>query len=451
MGLELDLEGFERAMLDQKERSKKTSFLSQGMEMRATGAGYEQQFCGYVRHETDTRLMAVHPKEDGTVELELENTPFYAESGGQVGDTGTVTGPGFELQVLNSYYVGPTRVAHARKLKGEPKPGEKVKAMVDKERRREIERAHTATHLLHAALRCTLGDYVKQEGSLVEPGRFRFDFVAFEPLTPEQLARVECMVYDRVIEDIPVEALRDLPIAEARKLGALAFFGENYGEKVNVIRIGSFSLEFCGGTHLRRTGEIGMLKVTSEAGVAAGIRRIEALVGEQAFLAAGAERRVLDELNAALNIEEKLMPQKALDLTRTVKSLESRITSLSTRLANSLADELLVQAGTSGDIRIVAASFDFFELADLRVLADALRTRQPAKLAGLLISATQPQIRFLVFASDDLKTRFPAGKLARETGKVLGGGGGGKPDVAEGGGRKENIPAGIEAFKKLFP
>jgi alanyl-tRNA synthetase len=258
------------------------------------------------------------------------------------------------------------------------------------------------------------------------------------------------MVYDRVIDDIPVEALRDLPIVEARKLGALAFFAENYGDKVNVIRIGDFSLEFCGGTHLRRTGEIGLVKITSEVGIAAGIRRIEALVGEQAFAAAGAEWRVLDELNATLNVEEKLLPQKALDLTRTVKSLESRVTSLSTRLANSLADELLTQAGTAGDIRIVAASFDFFEPADLRVLADALRVRQPDKLAGLLVSATQPQIRFLVFVTDDLKTVFPAGKLAKETGKTLGGGGGGKPDMAEGGGKKENIPAGIEAFRKLF-
>ena len=449
--LELDLEGFEQAMQAQKERSKKTSLLNQGLELRTTGTGYEQQFCGYVRDETETQLMAVHPKEDGTVELELEEMPFYAESGGQVGDTGSVTGPGFELEVLNSYYVGPTRVAHARKLCGEPKPGEKVKARVDAARRREIERAHTATHLLHAALRCILGDYVKQEGSLVEPGRLRFDYVAFEPLTPEQVARVARMVYDRVLDDIPVEALRDLPIDEARKLDALAFFGENYGEKVNVIRIGDFSREFCGGTHVRRTGEIGLMEITSEVGIAAGIRRIEALVGEQAFAAAGAEWRVLDELNAVLSVEPKLLPQKALELTRTVKSLESRVASLSARLANSLADELLAQAGTAGDIRIVAESFDFFEPADLRVLADALRARQAGKLAGLLISATQPQIRFLVFATDDLKAVLPAGRLAKETGKVLGGGGGGKPDLAEGGGKKENIAAGIEVFKKLFP
>jgi len=449
-GLELDLAGFEQAMQEQKERSKKTTFLSQGMEMRSTAAGYAQQFCGYVRDETETRLMAIRPLEDGSFELELESIPFYAESGGQVGDQGIITGKDFELAVEDTYYAGGIRVCKARVVKGTPRAGEVVKARVNTLRRREIERAHTATHLLHAALRCTLGDYVKQEGSLVEPGRFRFDFVAFEQLTPEQLARVERMVYDRVIEDIPVEALRDLPIAEARKLGALAFFGENYGEKVNVIRIGSFSLEFCGGTHLRRTGEIGLLKVTSEAGIAAGIRRIEALVGEQAYAEVTGYRRVLDELDATLNVEAKLLPQKVSDLTRNLRNLESRVTSLSAKLANTLAGELLAQAAVVSDIRVVVGSFDFFELADLRVLADALRGQQNEKLVGLLIASAQLQIRFLVFASDDLKTRFPAGKLARETGKILGGGGGGKPDVAEGGGRKDNVAAGLEAFRKLI-
>lgn len=449
-GLELDLAGFEQAMQEQKERSKKTTFLSQGMELRPTAAGYAQQFCGYVQDETETRLMAVRPLEDGSFELELENTPFYAEAGGQVGDQGTITGKDFELAVENTYYAGGIRVCKARVVTGIPRDGVVVKARVDTPRRREIERAHTATHLLHAALRCTLGDYVKQEGSLVEPGRFRFDFVAFEPLTPEQLARVERMVYARVIEDIPVEALHDMPIAEARKLGALAFFGENYGEKVNVIRIGSFSLEFCGGTHLRRTGEIGMLKVTSEVGIAAGIRRIEALVGEQAYAEVSGYRRVLDELDAALGVEEKLLPRKVSDLGQTLRNLESRVTGLSAKLADALTAELLVQADQVGDVKVVVGSFDFFELADLRVLADALRGRQPEKLVGLLIASAQPQIRFLVFASSDLKTSLPAGKLARETGKVLGGGGGGKPDVAEGGGRKENIAAGIEAFRKLI-
>ncbi len=457
-GLELDLAGFEQAMQEQKERSKRSSGLvakrpSEGQPPNFPEGNWgvvpRQQFCGYAQDETETRLMAVRPLEDGGFELELENTPFYAESGGQVGDQGTITGTDFELTVENTYYAGPIRVCKARVVQGIPRNGVVVKARVNTVRRREIERAHTATHLLHAALRCVLGDYVKQEGSLVEPGRFRFDFVAFEPLTPEQLARVERMVYDRVIEDLPVEALRDLPIAEARKLGALAFFGENYGEKVNVIRIGSFSLEFCGGTHLRRTGEIGMLKVTSEVGIAAGTRRIEGLVGEQAYAEVTGYRRVLDELDATLKVEAKLLPQKVADLTQTLKNLESRVTSLSAKLANTLAGELLDQADKVGDVKVVVGSFDFFELADLRVLADALRGRQPEKLVGLLIASAQPQIRFLVFASDDLKTRFSAGKLARETGKVLGGGGGGKPDVAEGGGKKENVAAGLEAFRKL--
>jgi alanyl-tRNA synthetase len=449
-GLELDLAGFEQAMQAQRERSKKETFLREGMELRQTGAGYQQVFCGHEAESSETRIMALTEIEPGVFEVELENTPFYGEAGGQIGDTGTIQGEDFELDVLDTYYVHNVRVSKAKILKGRPIAGAAVKALVNTPRRREIERAHTATHLLHAALRCTLGDYVKQEGSLVEPGRFRFDFVAYQPLTDDQLLRVEQLVYDRIIADLPVEARRDMPIAEARKLGALAFFGENYGANVNVIRIGDFSLEFCGGTHLRRTGEIGLMKITSENGIAAGIRRIEAVVGERAFGTVKGYRQVLNELSATLNATERLLPQKASDLTRTVKALESRVSRLSRRLANSLAGELLNQAETTNGIKVIAASYDFFELADLRLLADALRRLQREKVVGLLVSSAEPQIRFLVFASDDLKTALPAGRLAKEAGKALGGGGGGKPDLAEGGGRKENVAAGLAAFKKLI-
>jgi alanyl-tRNA synthetase len=448
-GLGLDMEGFERAMQEQRERSKKGTFLTEGLVLQETGA-HDQRFCGYHQDETETTIVHMRPLDHGELEVVLEKVPFYAEAGGQIGDTGTITSADFALEVINTYYTQLLRVCRVKVVSGTPRAGSPVTAIVDRQRRREIERAHTATHLLHAALRCTLGDYVKQEGSLVEPGRFRFDFAALQPLTDEQLARVEQIVYDRIIEDIEVEKMLDLPIAEARKLGALAFFGENYGDKVNVIRIGDFSMEFCGGTHLRRTGEIGMLKVLSESGIAAGIRRIEAAVGEQTFAEVMGYRRVLTELGATLNAEDRLLPQKVSDLTQTQKMLESRVERLSAQLANTLAGEILAQAETIAGIKVVTAGYDFFELADLRLLADAIRRLQAGQILGLLIAAGQPQIRFLVFASDDLKVRLPAGKLAKETGKALGGGGGGKPDLAEGGGRKENIPAGFAAFKKLI-
>jgi alanyl-tRNA synthetase len=448
--LVIDEPGFEQAMQAQRQRSRKETFLQEGLELQAASAGYQQSFCGYQQDETETRLIAVRPRPDGLLDIELEETPFYAESGGQVGDTGTISGPGFELEVQDTVYVHDTREVRAAVKSGEPQPGSPVRARVDSSRRREIERAHTATHLLHAALRCTLGDYVKQEGSLVEPGRLRFDFVAYEPLTAEQKAKIEQTVYDRIIEDVPVEALRDLPIDEARKLGALAFFGENYGSKVNVIRIGEFSLEFCGGTHLRRTGEIGLFRIASESGIAAGIRRIEALVGREAYARVGAERLVLNELGSALSVEDRLLPQKVSDLTAAARGLESRIDRLSSNLANLLARELVSNAAPTGDIRIVTASYDYLELEDLRLLADAIRREQKNGLAGLLITATQPQIRFLVFVAEDLRERFPAGRLAKATGKLLGGGGGGKPDLAEGGGKRENIGAAVEKFPALF-
>jgi alanyl-tRNA synthetase len=454
-GMQVDLASFEAAMQEQRERSRKETFISIksevaiGMSATSEVQAFDYKFCGYDSDETDTEIVALKRSPDGDLEVLLKETPFYAEAGGQIGDTGTIRGDDFELEVLHTYYAGKLRWSRARLIFGEPRARANVRAVVDTRRRREIERAHTATHLLHAALRSTLGDYVKQEGSLVEPGRLRFDFAAYQPPTPEQIIRVEQQVYEKVIEDVPVEKLRDVPIEEARKLGALAFFGENYGEKVNVIRIGAFSTEFCGGTHLRRTGEIGMMKIVSEAGIAAGIRRIEALVGEKAFAEVIGYRRVLDELGATLNVTENVLPQKVADLTRTQKILESRVARLSAQLANALAGEVLTQAESIGAIKVIAASYDFFELADLRLLADVLRQAQKENLVGLLIASGAPQIRFLVFTTDDIKNQLPAGRLAKEVGAALGGGGGGRPELAEGGGKKEHVPQGIATFRRL--
>ncbi|MEO0108142.1 MAG: alanine--tRNA ligase, partial [candidate division WOR-3 bacterium] len=312
-GLEVDVLGFEEAMAKQRERSKETTFIQQGAGIGAwSGSGTEASgccFCGYDRDEVETsiRRLVFNPK--GDLDVLLGETPFYAEAGGQVGDRGRILGDGFELEVLDTRYVGGLRWSKAKVISGAPYEGAQVRAILDRLRRREIERAHTATHLLHAALRCTLGDYVKQEGSYVEPGRLRFDFSAYEPLNSDQLARVERVVYERILEDLAVEALRDLPIEEARKLGALAFFADDYGDRVNVIRIGTFSVEFCGGTHLRRTGELGIMKVTSETGVAAGIRRIEALVGERAYTELSERDQVLGQVGAMLTAEPRLLSQ----------------------------------------------------------------------------------------------------------------------------------------------
>jgi len=441
-GVKLDTEGFEKAMQEQRERSR----LSVGLKVSGwVGAG--SRFVGHETTEADTKLTAFNQLPDGTYEVTVNESPFYAERGGQVGDTGRIVGQGFELEVVDTYYdehqVG---ISKARLLKGKIAEG-RVKATVDVERRREIERAHTATHLLHAALRKTLGDYVKQEGSLVEPGRLRFDFTAFEPMRPEQIHAVERLVYEQIVDDQPVEALRDTPLEEAKAMGALAFFGEQYGDKVTVVKVGDFSMELCGGTHLRSTGQIGLFRVISETGVAAGIRRVEALVGKAALEQVVKERTTLELLGERLGTGEDALVKRAETMTEELKRLESRVQALSTQLARVAGDELAANAQQFGEVRAVVGHFPKFEAADLRLVADRVRELLKERYVGLLTGGDAARARYVVFVSSDIQKQAPAGKLAKVVGSAMGGGGGGRPDIAEGGGQLDKLGAGHDAFR----
>jgi alanyl-tRNA synthetase len=457
-GLKLDLDGFEKVMNEQRERSKTTVMISGGSEVSYT-ISFEDvpDFVGYEQDEVTTRILEYKDSGKGIYEIVLQETPFYAEAGGQVGDTGKIIGPDFELEVLNTYYKpgSDIRLSKVKLLKGEISKTA-VTAVIDKARRREIERAHTTTHLLHAALRRTLGDYVKQEGSLVEPGRFRFDFVSFQPMRPEQITKVEQLVYQKIIENIEVEQLRDLPIDQAKAMGALAFFGDEYGKRVNVIKIGDFSIELCGGTHVHHygkkghTGEIGMFRIISETGVAAGIRRIEALVGVSAYQQSLSERNTLGELQDACGVETKLLSQKVNELTSNRNRLENRLRQISAHLANLLSVELIEKLEEINSIKTITGNYDFFDVTDLRQIADAVREQLKEKVVGLLFSSLEERLRYIVFVAKDLEKVLPAGKIAQAVGKALEGGGGGKPNLAEGGGKKENIEKGVFAFKEFI-
>jgi alanyl-tRNA synthetase len=452
-GLKLDMDGFEKEMSEQRERSKVVISPDAAVASASTDIGsvIVQNFVGYEQDEVTTNISEYIEIEKGIFEVLLQETPFYAEAGGQVGDTGKIIGPDFELEVINSYYKtgSDIRLSKAKLVKGQINKTA-VTAVIDKARRREIERAHTTTHLLHAALRSTLGDYVKQEGSLVEPGRFRFDFVSFQPMTPEQITKVEQLVYQKVIENIKVDKLFDKPVEEAKAMGALAFFGEEYGDKVNVIKIGKFSMELCGGTHLRSTGEIGIFRIISETGVAAGIRRIEALVGESAYHQALSERNTLGELQEACGVETKLLSQKVNELNSNKNKLENRLRQISAHLANLLSIELIEQAEAINNIKVITGNYDFFDVTDLRLIADTVREKLPEMVTGFLISTLEEKLRYIIFVSKDLEQVLPAGKIAQVVGKALGGGGGGKPNLAEGGGKKENIDNGVAAFKEFI-
>jgi alanyl-tRNA synthetase len=451
-GVKLDTGGFERAMQEQRERSRKETFISDSSNVSATvtfSVSPQTEFVGHDCDESNTEIQSFAVLTDGLYEVVLRQSPFYAEMGGQVGDTGRIIGEGFELEVLNTYNKQGVPACKAKLLRGEVAAG-KVFAAVDKERRREIERAHTATHLLHAALRKTLGDYVKQEGSLVEPGRLRFDFAAFEPMKLEQVAAVERLVYAQVVADRHVQAMRNTPLDEARAMGALAFFGDQYGEKVTVVKVGDFSMELCGGTHLKSTGQIGLFRIVSEVGVAAGIRRIEALVGKAAFECAAFERATITELLGQLGGTEEALTKKVASLTEEMKRLSSKLAGLSAQVARGAGEKLAAAAEEVGGLRIVVGHFSEFETGELRLVSDRVRELLKEKYAGLLTGGEGPRVRYVVFVSSDLQSSLPAGKLAKAVGPAMGGGGGGKPDLAEGGGQLEKLGAGQEAFRSAL-
>ena len=457
----LDLEGYEKEMAIQKERSRKVvvdvqTIISDSMEKALSMQN--EEFCGYQNDENETSLLIAIKTQNDIWEILLKDPPFYAEAGGQVGDTGKIIGDGFELEVIDSYYKNKHRWSKAKLAKGELNQGTftdesiPVRAIVDKERRREIDRAHTATHLLHSALRAIVGDYVKQEGSLVEPGRFRFDFTSPTHLTKEQILKVEELVYRKIIEDIKVEHLRNVPINDAKAMGALALFGEIYGERVNVLKIGDFSIELCGGTHLRRTGEIGIIKIITESAVASGIRRIEALVGKLAYRHIKNERIILDELNQKLEISDNLLVNKIDGLFTTQKELERRIASLTAKTIDAEIEKLKETAENISGIKVVFQNYDYLEIADLRLIADKIRQIEQENICGFLVAskASDERVRYILFVSDNIKDKLPANEIARTVGKAIEGGGGGRQDLAEGGGEKDKVSDAYETLKILI-
>ncbi len=455
-GVKLDTEGFEQAMAEQRQRSRKA--ISGTLSFGTKTSGFakptpfdqvpvESKFVGHRELEVETEIAQFIKAEDGLWEIMLKRTPFYAEAGGQVGDTGKIVGAGFEYAVTGCYYRSDVPVCQA-KLKSDKAGGGEVTAIVDIGRRREIERAHTATHLLHAALREVVGDYVKQEGSLVEPGRLRFDFAAFEPLMPEQLRKVEEMVFEQIVADRKLDRKPDVPFEEAKKMGALAFFGEQYGEKVTVISIPGFSMELCGGTHVQSTGEIGMFVITSETGVAAGIRRIDAVVGKAAYSLLSQVRERLDRLAGIFGTDPEAVVQRVEKLLEDARHNENRLQQMTARVARGAATEFAAKFEVIGGVKAAVGYMPQFTVDDMRLVSDGIRERLEENYAGFLTGTVkEKRLSYIVFVSPDLEKKLPAGKLARVIGKALGGGGGGRPSLASGGGEVDRLTEGQDAFR----
>jgi alanyl-tRNA synthetase len=427
-GVQIDEEGYRAAA----EKHSKISGSAVGAYESRDFGDAETEFTGYNATEGEAEIVAVKEGANSTVLAVLDQTPFYAESGGQIGDTGALEGEGFRAVVTDTRKQGKAFIHTLQVEQGEAREGMKLRAVVDSARRNAIRRAHSATHLLHAALREHLGTHVEQRGSLVSPDKVRFDFVHFGPISPEELARIEDDVNAHILASRPVE-IREMALDEARRAGAMALFSEKYGDTVRTVRMGE-SFELCGGIHLDNTASAGLLRIVSEGGVSANVRRIEALTGLAALQHDRAQSQTLKQTAQNLGVATEAAPATAEKMRARIKELEKQIQQAQRERAAGSLDELLQNVVDVSGLKLVAARAP--EGLDGDALRDLLT--KGADKADVLILASENggKVALAVKAGKDAVARGAhAGNLVRELAKITGGGGGGKADFAQAGGK----------------
>ena len=452
-GLTLDMAGFEKMMEEQRERARAASKFvmtdTDQSDWTVLNEGPDSEFVGYDELRVETRLMRYRITEN-EIRVILEKTPFYAESGGQVGDKGTIRGEGFELQVTDTQKDGNHIVHICAPLPDFAPKKDTVIAEVVHSARRNTQKNHTATHLLHAALRQVLGTHVTQAGSLVEPDRLRFDFTHYEKVTPQQLQEIERIVNRKIQENIPLEITLK-KFDEAKQQGAMALFGEKYGEVVRTIKIGDFSYELCGGTHVKATGEIGVFIILSESGIASGVRRIEAITGERAVQFVQKQKEVLQTLSTLLNASAEELPPKVEQLLTERRQLEKELQKAQADALQSGVDEWVKQAEDINGIRVIIRELKNVDGNQLKSLGDRIREKGQ-KIAALLIAENNGKLNLVCVVSDDLikEKHLHAGNIVREVARQVGGGGGGRPHLATAGGKDvANKDKAVQLFKEL--
>ncbi|HMK49739.1 MAG TPA: alanine--tRNA ligase, partial [Thermodesulfovibrionales bacterium] len=440
-GLQIDEGAFHKEMESHREKSKGAGAAAASSVVRAVDTYSDIGKSEFVGYDTltansivqylyrDNRLVDTLTEGDEG-EIILDKTPFYGESGGQEGDTGVITSHGALITVLDTKK--PSAGVHVHRVKvtkGSMTRGEHVTCSVDKSMRMAVMRNHTATHLLHKALRMVLGDHVKQSGSVVDHERLRFDFTHFSAMQDEQIKKVEDIINEKILEDVHVttDVMR---IEEAMKTGAMALFDEKYGETVRVVTTGDFSKELCGGTHSASTGELGLCVIVSEGSVASGIRRIEALTGRTAFEYMRRKQEELTEIKEILKTETPA--EKIEKLLADLKSQEKEIQRLKTGSSKDSITQALNEAHDLAGVKVVRIRQDGLNQNELRLLADNVRDRLNSGII-LLYSITGGQASVVCVVTKDLTTRFHAGDIMSNIAKLSGGRGGGKPDMAQGG------------------
>jgi len=379
----------------------------------------------------------------------LDRTPFYAEAGGQVGDAGQLTASGVRFMVSDTQKRGAAHVHIGRLLEGRLAVGDSLEAEVDGARRQATALNHTATHLLHAALRKVLGTHVLQKGSLVAPDRLRFDFAHFQALTAAELEEIERLVNAQIRANLPAETkVMDYEGAVAE--GAMALFGEKYDKDVRVLRLGDFSMELCGGTHVHRAGDIGLFKLVGESGVAAGVRRIEALTGEGALEYIEQNETLLKELTALLRGSREDLADKVREQLERTRQMEREIRTLQDRLASGKGRDLAASAVDVQGVKVVATKVDGADAGALRNAVDQLKQR--LKSAVVVLATVQDAAKVLLVAgvTPDQTSRIQAGELAGAVAALVGGRGGGRADFAQAGGSKpEALDAALESVQEF--
>ena len=452
--LTIDQNGFEKEMEAQRERARAASHFDADYDQDFK-LDIETDFTGYQRLEDQATIAGLftggqpvdHLLAGDEGIIVLDKTPFYAESGGQVGDIGRIEGGDAIFEVTDTQKQGGKLFLHKGKLiKGKLENGQKCTAEVNNPARQATVLNHSATHLLHAALRHVLGDHVTQKGSLVDPDRLRFDFSHFEPVTTEEIVRIERIVNGQIRLNSPVTA--DVMAKEdAMKAGAMALFGEKYGDEVRVLRIGDFSTELCGGIHARRAGDIGFFKIISETGVAAGVRRLEAITGETAIDWVENQDKILTSIAGSVKSSAETASDKVLQLIEKNRGLEKELERLKSKLASSTSGDLTSQAVDVDGVKVLAVKLDDIDPKAMRDMVDQLKNKL-GSAAIVLATVKEEKVSLIAGVSKDQTNRIKAGDLINSVATRVGGKGGGRPEMAQAGG---NDPSSLNDALKQVP
>lgn len=445
-GLQVDYDGFEAEMERQRERARSARQDVDSMHVQGGVLGdikVESNFVGYGQLETNSTVLAIIKNGElqagatkgDEVQLILDETPFYAESGGQIADRGTLIAPGVKVSIKDVQKAPNGQNIHQAVVEeGSLATDDQLIATVDAANRRNITKNHTATHLLQRALKDVLGDHVNQAGSLVEPERLRFDFSHFGQVKPEELEKIEEIVNKQIWRNLDVQTELK-PIAEAKAMGAMALFGEKYGEVVRVVQVGDYSLELCGGCHVPNTSVIGLFKIVSESGIGAGTRRIEAVTGEAAYHLLNEQAGLLKEAAEKLKANPKDILSRVEGLMAEMKQLQRDNESLTAKLGNIEAGNLVSQAKEINGISVLAAKVQAADMNNLRNMADDLKQKLGSCVL-VLGSVHEGKVNLIAAVTKDLIEKgYHAGKLIKEVAAKCGGGGGGRPDMAQAGGK----------------